>query len=79
MLGRISAKNWEDFDIDSFFGVRKYGTENFKCDLCNHVRGNPVGTSSSGSNVLRSRGAEKKLANQGRNILLINVVVVSEK
>ena len=57
--GGNQPKNWEDFDIDSNFGVRKCGTDNFKCDLCNHVRGNPVGTSSSGSNVLRSRGREK--------------------
>ena len=79
MLGRISAKNWEDFDIDSIFGVRKCGTENLKCDLCNHVMGNPVGTSSSGSNVLRSSSTENKLSSQRRNLLLIDVVVVLEK
>ena len=59
--GGNQPKNWEDFDIDSIFGVRKCGTENFKCDLCNHVRSNPVGTSYSESNVVRIRGTEKKL------------------
>ena len=59
--GGNQPKNWEDFYIYSVFVVRKCGTKNFNCDLCNHVRGNPIGTSSKGSNVLRSRGTEQKV------------------